>query len=80
MRDEVNTYGFVTKKFPDNRDSSFYTPEEYLSMYSAEILKLGFEIRSNHQKTYLISKLGSGMANRYFIFELVIEPKLKKMI
>ena len=28
LRDHPHTIGFITKKFPDNNDSSFYKPEE----------------------------------------------------
>ncbi|MFW6247319.1 MAG: hypothetical protein ACOC22_04075 [bacterium] len=30
LRDLPNTYGFITKKYPDNKDESFYTPDEYM--------------------------------------------------
>lgn len=72
-----NTYGFITKKFPCNEPKCFYTYDEYVVIYENEIDKLLRVIESNPQKTYLISKLGSGLANRNFIFESVIEPRIK---
>lgn len=79
LRDEPNTYGFITKKYPNNGDESFYRPLEYVELFYAELLKLAREIEKNSAKTYLISKLGGGLANRYHIYEEVIEPGLKKL-
>ena len=79
LRDEPNTYGFITKKAPNNQDSSFYRPDEYVELFYSELLKLAKEIEKNPERTYLISKLGSGLANKYRIYEGVIEPGLKKL-
>ena len=79
LRDEPNTYGFITKKYPNNNDRSFYRPPEYADVFYAELLQLAKEIEKNPKKTYLISKLGAGLANRYKIYEVVIEPGLKKL-
>ena len=73
-----NTYGFITKKYPSNEDESFYTIEEYRGAYEKEIVKIKKEIISKKDKTFLISKLGAGLANRYQIFEKIIEPNIKK--
>jgi hypothetical protein len=78
LRYSVNTYGFITKKYPDNKDSSFYTLPEYQKVYDNEITKLRKIISENTEITFLISKLGAGLANRYKIFELVIEPNIRK--
>ena len=40
--------------------------------------KLKKVITENPDKTYLISKLGAGLANRYMIFETIIGPNIKK--
>ncbi len=79
LRDEPNTYGFITKKAPNNNDDSFYRPNEYLDVFYAELLQLAKEIEKNPEKTYLISKLGAGLANKYKIYEGLIEPCLKKL-
>jgi hypothetical protein len=79
LRDEPNTYGFITKKYPNNQDSSFYRPDEYVELFYAELLRLAKEIEKNSERTYLISKLGGGLANRYKIYEEIIEPSLKKL-
>ena len=73
LRDLPNTFGFITKKAPNNLDSSFYKPEEYLPVFLKEMCVLVDFIRSNKDKQFLISKLGSGLANRYGIFDDVIE-------
>ena len=76
LRDEPNAYGFVTKKYPDNRDESFYKPEEYRHVFNDEMIKLIRNIGYNPSKEFWISKLGSGLANKYNIWEEVIEPKI----
>ena len=82
LRDEPNTYGFLTKKYPDNRESSFYAPIEYEGVYEREIRSLRAYIlffkAASPEKTFLISNLGSGLANKYKIFEKIIEPRIKK--
>jgi hypothetical protein len=75
-----NTYGFITKKFPNNYDGSFFKPDEYKDFFTNEIVKLRVEIITNPHRTYLISKLGAGLANKYKIWEKVIEPMLKESL
>lgn len=76
LRDEPNTYGFITKRYPSNEDDSFFTPEEYESVFNDEMKKLKNVIEENTNKRFLISKLGSGLANRFSIFENVIYNRL----
>jgi len=76
LRDEPNVYGFITKKLPNNNPESFYNVEEYGPVFNAELLKLLTAINANQDKTFLISRLGGGLANRYGIFEKVIKPGL----
>lgn len=76
FRDFKNTYGFVTKKYPNNDDSSFYRPLEYIPIFQEELSKLCRLIAANSNHTYLISKLGGGLANKYQICETVIIPGL----
>ena len=78
LRYEPNVYGFVTKKKPTHDNSSYYMAKEYLPVYQAEIKKLVEEIKLHPDKTYLISKLGAGLANRFGIFEHVIESNIRK--
>jgi hypothetical protein len=79
LRDEPNSYGFITKKAPNNNDKSFYKPEDYLIVFDFELKKLKNHIECCPEKTFLISKIGAGLANRYNIWEKVIEPKILKL-
>jgi len=79
LRNEPNTYGFVTKKYPNNQDRSFYRPDEYAEVFEVELRKLTKEIESNPHKLYLISKLGAGLANKYDICDKVIVPGLNEL-
>jgi hypothetical protein len=77
LRDEPNTYGFVTKKAPNNKDESFYKPEEYMDEFLWELNMLERCIRSCPKNIWLITPLGSGLANRYRIWEEIIQPGLE---
>jgi hypothetical protein len=77
LRGEINTYGFITKKYPNNNDGSFYKPEEYKIKFEEEMKQLIKFIEKHPDKTFLISKLGSGLANKYNIYEKIIEPGLQ---
>jgi hypothetical protein len=77
LRDEPNAYGFITKKYPNNNDASFYRPEEYEEVFEEELSILMISIINNPNKIYLITKLGAGLANRYHIYEKVIKPGLE---
>ncbi len=77
LRHCSNTYGFVTKKYPSNHDSSFYEPLEYFPTFARELHKLQEFVTKNPTKTFLISKLGAGLANKFGIYEKVILPGLQ---
>jgi hypothetical protein len=79
LRDEPNTYGFITKKRPSNNKDAFYTPIEYQGRFEKELLKLMDFIEKNPDKTFLISKLGSGLANKHNIWERVIKDGIKEL-
>jgi lantibiotic modifying enzyme len=76
LRDEPNVYGFITKKAPNNDIDSFYTKKEYDTVFNNELYQLILTANKNKDKTYLISKIGSGLANKWNIFEEIIEPRL----
>lgn len=80
LRYEPNTYGFITKKAPNIKDSSFYTPEEYQPVFEAELDKLKEVIDNSPDKTFLVSKLGAGLANKYGIYEKVIRDRLPELL
>jgi len=79
LRDEPNARGFITKKAPNNETESFYHPAEYRGVFIKELYDLSWEIFDHPERTYLISKLGAGLANRYKIWEIVIQPGLEKI-
>ena len=78
FRDLPNTYGFITKKYPNNKPSSFFKLDEYKPMLQQEIEKLENYIRNNPNKIFYISALGRGLANKHGIWKL-IKPKLEQL-
>jgi len=79
LRDEPNTYGFITKKAPSFKDSAYYRSEEYKPLFEKEWQKLIDLIESNPDKIFLISKLGSGLANKYNIYDKIIRPRISEL-
>jgi len=78
LRDHPHALGFITKKFPDNNDGSFYRPEEYQPIFDEQLEKFVKLVKANPTKTFYFTKLGAGLANRYQIWEKVINNKLVK--
>lgn len=78
LRDHPQTYGFITKKNPDNMDESFFHPESYHIDFTVQSVELQLIIEKNPDKIYYISQLGGGLANRYRIWEKVCKPRLEK--
>ena len=76
LRDHPHTIGFITKKFPDNKDNSFYKPEEYSSVFFEELEKLKKIIQKRPDKFFYISQLGGGLANKYYIWQKIIQHNL----
>lgn len=80
LRDHPQSIGFVTKKFPDNQDSSFYSVDEYKAVFEKEFSILVHNIEHNLNKTFYISQLGGGLANKYKIWDIIIKPNLTKRL
>jgi hypothetical protein len=78
LRDHPQSYGFITKKYPDNKDESFYQPKEYAIVFFDELVKLREKIQDDPFKMFYISQLGGGLANKYNIWEKVIKSGLEK--
>ena len=76
LRDHPHAIGFITKKFPDNKDESFYKPEEYSLVFFEELEKLKRIIQKRPDKVFYISQLGGGLANKYRIWQKLIHPNL----
>ena len=77
---EPNSCGFITKKYPRGDNDAFYKCSEYEVIFNKEIDKLVEKIVANPSKIYLISKVGAGLANRFKIFEKIIEPNIKTIL
>lgn len=78
LRNEPNTWGFITKKAPNNLERSFYHPGEYKQVYRDEMHALRGYIKDHPHLTFLITPLGSGLANRYKIWENIIRPNIRQ--
>jgi hypothetical protein len=77
LRDEINAYGFITKKYPNYNPESYYYPKEYTKVFAEELFHLENMIVNLPEITFLISQLGSGLANRYHIWEEIVQPGLE---
>jgi hypothetical protein len=80
LRDHPHSFGFITKKFPDNRDTSFYHVEEYKEVFFEELYRLAKIVEKRPEKTFYISQLGGGLANRYLIWENLIKENLVRTL
>lgn len=78
FRDHPRAYGFVTKVYPDDRDSSFYNLDDYPVVFSEELVKLKKFVSDHKTDKVFISQLGGGLANRYKIWENIIKGGLEK--
>lgn len=79
LRGEPNTYGFITKKYPSLRDDAYFRVGEYQNVFALELRKLEYLVKANPKTTFLISPIGSGLANKYHIWERVIKPGIKTL-
>ena len=80
LRYHPHAIGFITKKYPDNRVESFYKPEEYSAVFFEELEKLKKVIEKRPNKTFYISQLGGGLANRFMIWQKLIRHNLVKAL
>lgn len=78
LRHHPQAYGFITKKAPTYNLNDYYVPKEYLSVFHVECHKLLETAKANPNKTFLISEIGNGLANKFKIFEKVIAPMMKE--
>lgn len=76
LRHEPNVYGFITKRSPDYLDASFFRPEDYRPFFDEEMRRLVLAINERPNWIFLISRLGGGLANRFGIFEKIIQPQI----
>lgn len=82
LRDYSNTYGFITKKYPSNDPDSFYSYQEYQKLFfeEGEFNKFIDYVLKHPEKTFLVSRLGAGLANRHHIFEKIIRPHFQNVL
>jgi hypothetical protein len=76
LRNHPKSIGFVTKKAPDGKPKSCFTPEEYAKPFFDQLKQLAEHIKKNSQHKFYISKLGAGYANRYYIWEKLIHHNI----
>lgn len=75
LRDYPHTYGFVTKRYPSNADDAFFTPMEYTRIFEEEKSKFyNWMDTLPINAIVIVSQVGKGLANRYKIWEEIIEP------
>ena len=79
LRDHPQSYGFITKKAPTHNDQDYYKPEEYRIVFLEECAKLRQEMVKSLDRTFIVSAVGAGLANKFGIFEQVIKPNFKKL-
>jgi hypothetical protein len=77
LRNHPRAIGFVTKKEPTNNQGACFTPEEYAKPFFDQLDQLSTHIKNGPNNKFYISKLGSGLANRYWIWERVISHNLQ---
>lgn len=80
LRHHPQALGFITKKEPLYADKAYYKPEEYKPVFDKEVQILSDIIQANPDKVYLISPVGGGLANKYGIFESVINGPLQEAL
>ena len=80
LRDHYQTYGFITKRRPNNQDSSFYTKRTYLPIFERECNDLISTIERNPHHIFYVTKLGAGLANKNGIWESIIKPQLSEKL
>lgn len=76
LRNHPRAIGFITKKAPNGNSKSCFTPEEYSKLFFDQLEQLETHIINNPQRKFYISKLGSGYANKHYIWERIIHHNL----
>lgn len=79
LRDHPQAIGFITKKYPSRKDEAYYTIDDYWGTFQQESVKLIDAIERKKDKTFLVSKIGSGLANKHEIFDYYIKPFLESI-
>ena len=77
LRNHPRAIGFVTKKKPSHVHGACFTPEEYAKLFFEQLDQLSAHVKNSPNNKFYISKLGSGLANRHWIWEKVISHNLQ---
>jgi hypothetical protein len=66
MRGEENTIGILSKKYPSNKEDSFYSDKDFynwLQEFSKDISKVAEAVNSGKYKSLVIPQIGVGLAD-----------------
>lgn len=80
LRSDPNTHPFITKREACNDETAFFELDDYQHYFEKEMVSLIDAIETYPNKTFIISKVGAGLANRHCIFEKIIQPQLPKLL
>lgn len=80
LRHHPRAIGFVTKKAPSHIRGSIFTAEEYSKVFFKMLDQLTEHIVKNSSRTFYISALGHGKANKYRIWELIVRHNLEEAL
>jgi hypothetical protein len=76
LRTNPKAIGFITRRHPDAKPSSYFKPEEYIKPFFQQLEQLHNIIKNAPQQKFYISKIGSGASNKYYIWERVVKHNL----
>jgi len=76
LRHHPRAIGLITKRAPGTKPSECFKPEEYIKPFFQQLKQLEDIIKNAPHQKFYISKVGSGAANKYYIWQLLIKPNL----
>lgn len=76
LRTHPRGIGFVTMKAPPHVKGAAFKSEEYSKLFFDQLKQLGNHVRNNPGRKFYISKIGTGEANRHYIWETLIHHNL----
>jgi hypothetical protein len=76
LRLHPRAIGFPVCKTPLNIKGACFKPEEYSKLFFDSLKQLLNHVKANPQRKFYITKLGSGIYNRYYIWETLIHHNL----
>ena len=79
LRDCPNAWGFITKRYPSYAETAYFNPDNYLLTFLEEQKRFIKFIEENQDRWILVTKLGSGLGNKFGIFDAMIGPWLETL-